>query len=85
MMKIVDNLPKRNNRSHYTLDRRPKKSYKEKQAVIECYKLNSSPYTIHQLVAYRCVECGKFHIGHSNTVLTDEKRQEYRKKYLLNK
>ena len=60
MMKIVDNLPKRNNRSHYTLDRRPKKPYKEKQAVIECYKLNSSPYTIHQLVAYRCVECGKF-------------------------
>lgn len=81
----MNTFPKRENRSHYTLDRRPKKAYKEKDAIIECYRMNANSFSIHQVVCYKCITCGKFHIGHTNVILTPEKRLEYKKKYILAK
>ena len=69
-------------RSHLTMDGRPKKGLSEKDAVKLCYRLNCNPFSIHQVVAYKCVSCGKFHIGHTRVVLTDEKKENYRKKLL---
>ena len=70
----------RTNRSHYDMFGEPKKAFTEKEAVKKCYELNSSEFTIHQFVAYKCVSCGKFHIGHTKVVLSEEKRALYKNK-----
>ena len=44
-----------------------------------------NPFSIHQVVCYKCITCGKFHIGRTNVILTHEKRLEYEKKYRLAK
>lgn len=30
------------------------------------------------MVAYKCSECGKWHVGSNSTVLTDEDRKHYK-------
>lgn len=74
---------KRDNRTHYTIDGRTKKSFTEKDAIYRCYKLNSSDFSIHQVVAYKCIKCGMFHIGHTNVELTNDKKEDYRKRLKL--
>ena len=65
-------------RTHLTMDGKPKKGFTEKDAIYLCYRINTSQFSIHQMVAYKCASCGKFHIGHSGVILTDEKRNDYK-------
>ena len=67
-------------RSHYDMFGEPKKGFTEQEAVKKCYELNSSKFTLHQFVAYKCMSCGKFHIGHTKVALNEEKRALYQKK-----
>lgn len=80
-------MEKRKYRTHTKWDGRkfvPKKSFNnEKDAVNTARHINSQMYTIHKMVAYKCQECGKWHIGRNNTELTDEDRQHY--KNMLNR
>ena len=41
--------------------------------------MNTQDHIIHKMVAYKCAECGKWHIGRNNTELTEEDRQYYKK------
>lgn len=80
------------NNGHMTIyaydgDRKPlyksKKGYNsENEALLKCYQLNISPYTIHKAVVYKCSVCGKWHIGHhSNVDLTAEDKEKIRIKF----
>ena len=60
----------------------PKKGYEnEVDAIMVCFKLNLAPHSIHKAVSYKCGKCGKWHIGHNKTTLTDRKRDEIRKQF----
>ena len=78
---------KRNNRSHFKILNGKfvaKKSFEtELDAVTMARYLNSRDNVIHKMVAYKCRECGKWHIGRNNTELTEDDRQHY--KVMLNK
>lgn len=52
----------------------------EKDALLAAFKINSKPQTIHKVVAYKCAKCQKWHIGRNTTELTEEDKQEYKKK-----
>lgn len=67
----------RANLTHYTKDSKPKIGFAEKDAVRECYRLNSKPTQTHKAVAYKCPTCGMFHIGQKHAVLTNEDREDY--------
>ena len=73
-------MEKRTARSHYkVIDGKtlPKKGYEtEMDALTTARFLNSKPFTIHKMVAYKCVKCEKWHIGSTDRVLTEEDRQE---------
>jgi predicted RNA-binding Zn-ribbon protein involved in translation (DUF1610 family) len=57
----------------------PKKSFdKEKDAVNAARYMNTQEHIIHKMVAYKCAECGKWHIGRNNTELTKEDREYYK-------
>lgn len=75
-----NNMEKRSARSHYkAIDGKflPKKGYEtEMDALTTARFLNSKPFTIHKMVAYKCIKCGKWHIGSTDRVLTDEDRKE---------
>lgn len=69
----------RNIRSHYTYDGKVKKGYDtEFDALYAARKINSDVYSIHKMVVYKCSKCDKYHLGHNNTVLTDEDREKAR-------
>ena len=54
----------------------------EIRAQQECFKLNLKPESIHKLVSYKCPICGKWHIGHHNDkVLDDKEKEKIQKKY----
>lgn len=44
----------------------------DKEAIEEARKLNCLPETIHKVVAYKCITCGKWHIGRTSKVLTEK-------------
>lgn len=72
-------MEKRDNRSHFTFDGRAKKTFEtEFDALYAARLINSNSYSIHKMVVYKCTKCGKFHLGHNNTELTDENRQKAR-------
>ena len=82
-------MEKRKNRTHTKWNGRefvPKKSFdNEKDAVNAARYMNAQIYTIHKMVAYKCAECGKWHIGRNNTELTEEDKQYYKDMLIRNK
>ena len=76
-------MEKRKYRSHTKWNGREfiaKKAFEtEKEAVNVARYLNTQTNIIHKMVAYKCRECGKWHIGRNNTELTEEDRQHYKK------
>lgn len=57
----------------------PKKSFdKEKDAINAARYMNTQEHIIHKMVAYKCAECGKWHIGKNYTELTKEDREYYK-------
>ena len=75
-------MEKRTTRSHYKIidgKMLPKKGYDtEMDALTTARFLNSQPYSIHKMVAYKCIKCDKWHIGSTDRVLTEEDRREVR-------
>lgn len=76
-------------RSHYKIgingEYEEKKSYEtEKEALKVARFLNTRENIIHKMVAYKCVKCGKWHVGSNNTVLDEEERKKYKKKLQKN-
>ena len=58
-----------------------KKSYgTEKEALNIARFLNTQPNIIHKMIVYKCIKCGKWHIGNNGTVLTDEEREKIKEK-----
>lgn len=82
-------MDKRTNRSHYKIiggKETPKLGYNtENEALNAARNLNIMPKTIHKFVAYKCISCGKWHVGRNNTILTDEEKEKIRKKMFENK
>ena len=78
--------PERSTRSHWKVvngNLVEKKTFAtEKDALAMARFLNTKENVIHKMVAYKCIKCGKWHIGSNNTVLDDEMREKYRKKFL---
>jgi len=63
----------RNSRSHYSYNGKPKRGYDtEFDALYAARRLNSSEYSIHKIIVYKCSKCNKYHLGHNNTILTNE-------------
>ena len=58
---------------------KPKKQYANEQEAFKqaCY-YNAYGNTIHKLAAYKCWGCGKWHIGRTSHVLTNEDREKYK-------
>ena len=58
---------------------KPKKQYANEQEAFKqaCY-YNAYGNTIHKLAAYKCWSCGKWHIGRTSHVLTNEDREKYK-------
>lgn len=75
---------KRGKRSHYKIingELIPKKGYStEKEAIQVCRYLNTQPNAIHKMVVYKCLLCGKWHIGHNSTVLDKKDKEKYKTK-----
>lgn len=47
-----------------------------------CFQLNLKSETIHKLVAYKCPVCHKWHIGHhNNKILNDKDKVKILKQY----
>ena len=77
-------MEKRGNRSHYKIIGEtmvPKKTYEtEQEALMVARFVNTLPKTIHKKVVYKCIKCGKWHIGTNHTLLTEEDKQEIARK-----
>lgn len=59
----------------------PKRSYDtEKEAIAAANRINAWGHDLHKMVAYKCSKCEKWHVGHNNTTMTDERREEAKKK-----
>jgi len=50
----------------------------EKKKKLWHYIENSYGNTIHKLSAYKCWSCGKWHIGRTPHILTNEDREKYK-------
>ena len=60
----------------------PKKSFdNEKDAINAARYMNTQEHIIHKMVAYKCITCGKFHIGSTSKILTSEDKIKNLKKY----
>lgn len=72
---------KRNTRSHYKIingELVEKTSYKtENEALTVARFLNSREHTIHQMIAYKCSKCDKWHIGSTGKLLTEDDKIKY--------
>lgn len=77
-------MEKRTTRSHYKIvgdKMTAKKSYDtEKEALSVARFLNLQPNIIHKMIVYKCIKCGKWHIGHNGSILTEEERNKIREK-----
>lgn len=75
---------KRTTRSHYKVvngELVEKVSYEtEKEALTVARFLNTKPNIIHKMVAYKCFKCEKWHVGSNGRVLTEEDREDAKKK-----
>lgn len=59
----------------------PKKGYNcESDAIAAANRINAFGHEIHKMVAYQCIRCNKWHIGHNWTIMTDEHREEAKEK-----
>lgn len=80
-METKETAGNRNIRSHYKIVNGalvPKKGFEtENEALYNAFRINSMEHTIHKMVAYKCSKCFKWHIGHNETVLTDEDHKHY--------
>lgn len=57
--------------------RRPKKSYEtDEDAIRACMRINQQDKQIHKVVAYRCIECGSFHVGKTRNVLSAKDKKK---------
>lgn len=79
---------KRENKSHWMIltynpdgtpnHLKPKKAYNiDKDAIAAARRINAYGNNIHKMVVYKCSECGKWHIGHNYTILTDKEKKHY--------
>ncbi len=58
----------------------PKRTFhSEKEALFICRKINLNPNNFKKSVIYKCSTCGKWHIGHHTTPLTEKERNKIRK------
>ena len=75
---------KRATRSHYKVvngELVEKVSYDtEKEALTVARFLNTKPNIMHKMVAYKCFKCEKWHVGSNGRVLTEEDREDAKKK-----
>ena len=64
---------------------REKRVYEtEREAVLTCFRINlneTDTKNIHKVAAYKCPVCGKWHIGHTTTLLTLKTREKIAKQY----
>ena len=77
-------MTKRDYRSHYKIGPNgileEKKTFDTEQEALKMARfLNTKENTIHKMVAYKCSECGKWHIGRNKTLLSNKDREEYKK------
>lgn len=90
MYKIIETtcgtkLLKREKNSHFNLNGTPKIGYdSEKEAQYYCYIMNTNINNKYVSVVYKCNHCNKFHIGHTQNLLTMRKIERYTKKLKLN-
>ena len=53
-------------------------------AITEAKRVNSFDHTIHKMIAYKCDECFKYHIGKGRKLLTDKERKKYKNERIIN-
>ena len=80
----MNDLDKRGAHSHFKKDIDgkfvPKMSYDtERDALTVARFLNTKPNVIHKKVIYKCMQCGKWHIGSSTKIITDKDREHAKK------
>lgn len=78
-------MKERTTRSHYKIGPNGKLEVKksfdsEMDALRTARFLNTRQDIIHKMVAYKCVVCGKWHVGGNGKVLTEKDRKEYAEK-----
>lgn len=55
--------------------RREKRKYKSSdEAIRAAMCMNMKETTIHKYVAYKCIKCGYYHIGHTSKLLSEKDR-----------
>lgn len=74
-------MENRTTRSHYKIGPNgvliPKKAFEsEMDALTTARYLNTQDDIIHKMIAYKCIVCGKWHVGGNGRVLTKEDRKE---------
>lgn len=57
----------------------------DKDAIVYAKKVNvmNADHLIHKLVAYKCPNCGKWHIGRTTTLLSEKNREKLMKEKLM--
>lgn len=74
---------KRSARSHYKVVGEKlieKKQYEtELDALTVARFINTQPDAIHKSIAYKCIKCGKWHIGTTDKELTEKDREHAEK------
>ena len=78
-------MEKRSARSHYKIGPNEvleeKKSFDTEQEALKMARfLNTKENVIHKMVAYKCIKCGKWHVGSGGKILTDKDRKEAKEK-----
>ena len=79
-------MEKRENNSHwmiltYNPDGTPnqtkaKKAYdNDKDAISAARRINAFGHDIHKMTTYKCNFCGKWHVGHNHTILTNKEKK----------
>jgi hypothetical protein len=65
---------------------KPKKQFDTlDEAIAEAKKMNLLDTTIHKLIAYKCDECFKYHIGRGKTEMTEKYKSKLQKEKSINK
>jgi predicted CXXCH cytochrome family protein len=59
---------------------KPKKRYETLDDAIEvAKKINAQDHVIHKVVAYKCPDCHKYHIGRNGKQLKEKDREKFKK------
>lgn len=57
--------------------RQEKRKYKSSDEAIRiAMYMNMKEATIHKFVAYKCIKCGYYHIGHTSKLLSEKDRKK---------